>query len=51
MITKDRNVLRCPQCGFVVYSNSYERTCAKCEEPMKFICKESDEKDDKKKRK
>ena len=48
MSEKGRNFLRCLFCGFAVYSNSYERNCAKCEKPMKFICKESEEKKDKK---
>lgn len=41
--SKDRNVMRCLKCGFGVYTNSEGRGCAKCETPMNFICKESEE--------
>ena len=39
----DRNILKCPNCGASVYSNANERDCYKCEAPMIFVCKESEE--------
>ena len=39
---KDRNALRCPKCGFGVYTGSPEKSCAKCDTRMIFICSESE---------
>ena len=41
---RNRNILRCPNCGFEVLSEAIQRDCAKCEKAvrMDFICKEED---------
>jgi len=36
-IRKERNILKCPRCGFTVYSEATERLCAKCDFKMTFI--------------
>ena len=41
-----RNLLRCPKCGFAVYSGSSKRDCAKCDTPMIYICKEGEPEDE-----
>ncbi len=37
---KDRNVLKCPACGFAVYTEAREKHCARCETKMIFVCTE-----------
>ena len=34
MNDRRRNILRCPRCGFSVYSESNSRQCAKCDKQM-----------------
>jgi len=43
MMVKYRNVLKCPHCGFEIYTQAFERNCAKCNTLMNFICKESED--------
>ena len=38
---RDRNVMKCPQCGFMVLTESFDRDCARCDFKMVYICKES----------
>lgn len=38
---KDRNTLKCPKCGFEVWTEANSRECAKCNNRMEFVCKES----------
>lgn len=40
----NRNKLRCLYCGFAVWTESFERSCARCEREMVFIEKEFKEK-------
>lgn len=46
----NRNKLRCVSCGFAVWTDAYERICARCEEEMIFIEKEFKEKNQNAKR-
>jgi len=41
---RNRNILRCPVCGFEVLSEAIQRDCARCKKAvrMDFICKEED---------
>ena len=48
MMEKDRNILKCPNCGFEIYTEANERSCAKCDTQMEFIMKESEFKKGKK---
>ncbi len=34
---KDRNILRCPKCGFAIYTSASQRECAKCNNGTKMI--------------
>jgi hypothetical protein len=44
MSSRNENCLRCTQCGFEVYSNDMERSCAKCSKPMTYMGKRKIEK-------
>ncbi len=37
MDNSQRNILKCPICGFMVSTESSSRNCAKCERPMTFL--------------
>lgn len=33
----NRNIFRCPECGFTVLAETFSRVCSKCETPMELI--------------
>ena len=41
---RNRNVLKCPVCGFEVFTEASDRDCARCKESvkMKYVCKEDE---------
>lgn len=47
---KNENELRCPECGFTIYTESRERNCARCKEIMIYIGKRQEEKNKKRNR-
>ena len=36
----ERNVMKCPDCGFMILTIAKKRNCAKCETKLVYICKE-----------
>lgn len=38
----NRNVLKCPSCGFGVYTKAKKRDCAMCNTRMDYVCKEEE---------
>jgi len=39
---KERNILKCPECGFAVLTEADSRYCARCETLMEFVKKEGE---------
>ena len=42
MNDNQRNILRCPYCGFTILTKEYSRHCAKCNIPMIYLGPEKD---------